>query len=125
MTAVTLSVASREDVSRRALAAFRGEIQSAHISFASVDLLWETLTRNRREILQAMTGEGNMSIAEVARRVGRDVKGVESDLTALVHAGLVELTASGFLFPYDSVHVDFTLKKLTDPPGWPDRACSV
>lgn len=33
MKTVTLSVASREDVTRRALAAFEGQEQGAHISF--------------------------------------------------------------------------------------------
>ena len=33
MNIVTLSIASREEVSRRAAAAFRGEEQGAHISF--------------------------------------------------------------------------------------------
>jgi predicted transcriptional regulator len=64
MNAVTLSVASREDVTRRTLAAFEGESQGAHISFASAERLWETLTRKRWELLRAMTGEGAMSIRE-------------------------------------------------------------
>jgi len=42
MKAVTLSVASREDATRRALAAFEGEAKGAHISFASAELLWQT-----------------------------------------------------------------------------------
>lgn len=58
MTTVTLSVASREDVTRRALATFGGEAQGAHISFTSVELLWQTLTKKRWEILKVMTGQG-------------------------------------------------------------------
>ena len=75
MSTVKLSVAARDDVSRRALDAFEGHQQGAHISFASVELVWETLTKKRWAILQAMTGQGEMTIREVARRVGRDVKG--------------------------------------------------
>ena len=116
MTAVTLSVASREDVNRRARAACAGEPQGAHISGASVDLLWQTLTKKRWQILQAMTGQGEMSIPEVARRVARDVAGVGSDLSVLVDAGVIERTPSGVLFAYDSVHVDFTLTKTDEPP---------
>jgi len=86
MTTVTLSVASREDVTRRALAAFEGEAQGAHISFASVELLWQTLTAKRWEILKAMTGQGPLTIREVARRVERDVKAVHGD----IHLWLVE-----------------------------------
>jgi predicted transcriptional regulator len=107
---VTLSVASREQVNRRVLAAFDGKQQGSHISFASTDLLWQTLTRKRWELLQAMTGAGAMSIREAARRAGRDVKAVHGDVTVLVTAGIVERTADGkVLFPYDGVHVDFVL----------------
>ncbi len=111
MNVVTLSVASRDAVNGRALAAFRGKAQGAHISFASAELLWRTLTKKRWEILRAMTGEGEMSIREAARRVGRDVKAVHSDVTGLIRAGVIERTAKGIVFPYDAVRVDFTLTK--------------
>ena len=108
MSTVTLSVASREDVTRRALAAFDGQVQGDHISFASVDLLWRTLTKKRWELLAAMTGQGE-PIREVARRVGRDVKAVHGDIHALLSAGVLRRTAGGVAFPYDAVHVDFRL----------------
>jgi predicted transcriptional regulator len=112
MRTVTLSIASREDVTRRALAAFDGQRQGAHISFASVELLWQTLTRKRWELLKAMTGQGSMTIREAARRVGRDVKAVHADVHALLDAGVLDRDASGRIaFPYDAVHVDFTLTK--------------
>ena len=111
MYTVTLSVASREDVTRRALAAFEGQKQGAHISFASAELLWKTLTRKRWELLQAMTGQGVMSIREAARRVGRDVKAVHGDIKALISAGVIDSTEAGVEFPYDAVHVDFMLTK--------------
>ena len=47
MTTVTLSVAPRDDVTARARAAFYGRAQGAHISFASAELLWRTLTAKR------------------------------------------------------------------------------
>ncbi len=109
---VTVSVSSREDVTRRALAAFDGQQHGARISFASVDLLWQTLTRKRWELLKALTGEGAMSIREVARRVGRDVKGVHGDVQILLDAGVLQRDGSGrIVFPYDAVHVDFMLTK--------------
>lgn len=108
MTKVTLSVASHEEVTRRALAAFEGKAQGAHISFASVELLWQTLTTKRWEILKAMTGRGSLTIREVARRVERDVKAVHGDIHALLNAGVIERTDEGLVvFPYDAVHVDF------------------
>ena len=111
MNTVTLSVASREDVTRRALAAFEGEAKGAHISFASAELLWQTLTRKRWELLQAMTGQGAMSIREAARRVGRDVKAVHGDVHALLDAGVLDRTTGGVVVPDDAVHVDFTLTR--------------
>ena len=111
MNTVTLSVASREDVTRRALAAFEGRPQGAHISFASAELLWKTLTKKRWELLRAMTGQGPLSIREAARRVGRDVKAVHGDVQALINAGILDRTKDGIEFPYDAVHVDFTLTK--------------
>ncbi len=116
MKTVTLSVASRETVNRRFAAAFQSEDQGNHISFASVELLWQTLTKKRWDILQAMTGEGVLSIRAVARRVGRDVKAVHGDVTALLQAGVIDRTADGVVFPYDAVHVAFTLGKALKPP---------
>lgn len=113
MTTVTLSVASRDEVTHRALAAFEGQQQGARISFASVELLWRTLTRKRWELLQTLTGQGAMSIREAARRVDRDVKAVHRDIHALLDAGILDRTDDGrILFPYDAVHVDFTLHKV-------------
>lgn len=111
MNTVTLSVASREDIGRRLADAFDGANQGSHISFASAELLWQTLTRKRWELLRAMTGQGAMSIREAARRVGRDVKAVHSDIQALIVAGVVDRAERGVIFPYDAVHVDFMLTK--------------
>lgn len=111
VSTVTLSVASRAEVNRRALAAFDGEQQGAHITFASSELLWQTLTHKRWELLKAMTGHGPMSIREAARRVGRDVKAVHGDVHALLDAGVLERGEDGrIVFPYDAVHVDFMLE---------------
>ena len=111
MTTVTLSIASLEDVKRRMAAAFDGKPQGAHISFVSEQLLWRTLTAKRWELLRAMTGQGAMSIREAARRVGRDVKAVHGDVTALLSAGILDRNERGIIFPYDAVHVDFMLTK--------------
>src|ERR1700739_3229046 len=79
---VTFSIASREDVTRRVLGAFKDKKRGDHISFASIELLWKVLSPKRWEILKAMTGEGPMPIREAARRVGRDVKAVHGDVHA-------------------------------------------
>lgn len=111
MNVVTLSVCSIDEVKRRAAAALRGEEQGSFISFASVELLWRTLTHKRWQLLQAMTGQGPMTIREAARRVGRDVKAVHGDVHALLKAGVLDRGDDGrIVFPYDAVHVDFVLE---------------
>jgi len=50
-------------------------------------------------------------IREAARRVGRDVKAVHGDVTALLNTGLLSKTDDGMIvFSYDAIHVDFMLK---------------
>ncbi len=110
MNTVTLGLSPRTEVKERLANAFTGHPQGAFISFASVDVLWKVLTAKRWEILHAMAGQSDLSIRAVARRVGRDVKAVHGDISALLRAGVVVRTARGVAFPYDAVHVDFTLK---------------
>ena len=107
---VTLSVSSDDEFKQRLRAAFAGIPQGNHISFATPELLWRTLTGKRWELLKTMTGAGPLSIREVARRVGRDVKAVHGDVTALVKAGILDRTDAGVEFPYDAIHVDFVVK---------------
>ncbi len=108
---VTIGVAGLDDVQRRARTAFSGETQGAFISFVSPELMWKVLSAKRWEIIRAMTGAGELSIREVARRVGRDVKAVHGDVKALILAGVLEQSKAGVIFPYESVRVDFTLTK--------------
>ena len=111
MKTVTLELASREDVTRRALEAFKGKKQRARISFATPELLWKVLTAKRWEVLKAMAGQGPLTIREVARRVGRDVKAVHGDVHALMNAGLLERSETGRVaFPFDAIRVEFTLR---------------
>ncbi|HVY16288.1 MAG TPA: transcriptional regulator [Rhodopila sp.] len=112
MTTVTLGVSRIEETRHQMAAAFRGEPVCAFIGFATVELLWTVLTAKRWAILRAMTGQGEMTIREIARRVDRDVRAVHGDVQALLVAGVLDRAGSGgVVFPYDAVHVDFTLRK--------------
>lgn len=111
MRTVTLGVSSIQDTQKQLAAAFRGEHIGEFISFASVEQLWKVLTAKRWNILQAMAGQGELTIREIARRVGRDVKAVYGDVQALLLAGVLDRAESGRVeFPYDAVRVDFTLR---------------
>jgi predicted transcriptional regulator len=112
MNTVTIGVSSIGASRQRAEAAFRGEYQGEYLSFASVELLWKVLTPKRWELLKVMTGAGPMTIREAARKVGRDVKAVHGDIQALLKAGVLDRNEGGrIVFPYDAIHVDFTITK--------------
>ena len=84
--------------------------KSARISFASPELLWRVLTAKRWELLKILCGAGPVSIREAARRVGRDVKAVHGDITALLNAGIIIRTEDNrIIFPFEAVKVEFLL----------------
>lgn len=83
----------------------------ARIAFATPELLWKVLTAKRWELLKALCGAGPISIRELARRVGRDVKAVHGDVTALLAAGVINhATGGGIEFPFEAVKVEFMLQ---------------
>jgi len=87
-------------------APFRG----AEYSFHSYDALHKGLAPNRMAILRMMMGQGPLSIREIARRVGRDFKGVHSDVSSMFTQGLLYKSEDGrMVFPYDSIRFDFTV----------------
>lgn len=47
---------------------------------------------------------------EIAGLVGRDFKGVHTDITALIRIGLIDRDESGKVFlPFDELHIDISL----------------
>ena len=85
--------------------------RDARISFETPELLWGVLTAKRWELLKRLCGAGPISIREAARRVGRDVKAVHGDVTALLQAGVLRRAEDGRIeFPYDAVKVEFLLR---------------
>jgi predicted transcriptional regulator len=83
--------------------------QAARIDFERIEDGWKILSEKRRAILRVMAGAGVLGIREVARRVGRDVRAVHSDLTLLNRNGVIDKTDQGMILPYDVIRLDFTL----------------
>jgi predicted transcriptional regulator len=113
MKTVTLDVRTPSDAMADFTQAWKtGKPQrSARISFATPELLWKVLTEKRWELLKTLCGAGPVSIREAARRVGRDVKAVHSDVTALLNAGVLGRTEDGqIVFPFEAVKVEFLLQ---------------
>ena len=113
MNTVILEVRSLADTladAARAMESGKGDAV-ARIGFATPELLWQVLIAKRWELLKVMCGAGPISIREAARRVGRDVKAVHGDVTALVNAGVLSRSPEGRVeFPFDSVKVEFMLR---------------
>ena len=110
MKTVTLQVATRQDVNRRTLEAFRGKKQGSHISFATPELLFRLMTAKRWALIRTIAGAGPLTIREIARRVQRDVKAVHGDVHALLNCGVLHRKNALVVFPYDAVHVDVVLR---------------
>jgi len=84
--------------------------QAAHYNFESMEAAWELLNARRFAILKIMAGQGPFSIREIARRAGRDVRGVHSDVRLLYHSGIIDKTPDGrMILPYEVIRLDFTL----------------
>jgi len=85
--------------------------KSARIGFATPELLWKVLTAKRWELLKSLCGAGPVSIREAARRVGRDVKAVHGDITALLNAGVLSRAEGGGVeFLFRAIKVEFLLQ---------------
>jgi predicted transcriptional regulator len=109
----TLIIGNRTHDERRAAilrAVNTGEAEpAARLDFNRLEDAWKIVSEKRWGIIQAMTGAGPLSIREIARRIGRDVRAVHSDVTLLHHSGVVDRTEDGrMVFPYDVVRLDFT-----------------
>lgn len=118
MKALTIEIKSDEafwrDAARRFRAAAEGQPQGSFYSFPSVEEFQKTLTPNRWSLLRALLAKPPVGLRALARRVGRDVKGVHSDVHALLECGLLERTGAGQITfarheRFDVIHVDFTV----------------
>jgi len=111
MKTVQLEIKSFDDVLGEVAEALKQDkALPSRISFDNVEALWKILSPKKMALLQAMAGQGWLSIREIARRAQRDVSAVHRDIKALVEAGLVERNEKRQArFPYDELHVDFVL----------------
>jgi predicted transcriptional regulator len=79
------------------------------ISFPSYELMHKVLAPSRLAIIKAMSGKGPLTIRQVAALVGRDLKAVHRDVTTLTHAGVIDRTEKGVVFPYDRIRFAFSV----------------
>lgn len=87
--------------------AYQGET----LNFESPAQFFGLLSERRWEIVRMAQGKGELSVRELARMVGRDVKRVHQDVVVLAELGLLERTHSaGVICPFSSMHIDMCLQ---------------
>lgn len=110
--ALTITIESREEMTRRMLAAAQARRFDGHrYTFATVEAFSRTLTPARWEIIRAMIGAGPLTLAEIAARIDRDPG---DDVKGLLDAGVLDNAGEGkVVLPFEAVHVDFTIGAVT------------
>lgn len=81
------------------------------LNFESPAHFFGQMSEKRWALVRTAQARGAMSVRELARQVGRDVKRVHEDVVALSELGLLERTESGGVqCPYAALHIDMVLK---------------
>jgi predicted transcriptional regulator len=82
----------------------RGEaVEEHHLSFESLAGLTSVLTPRRLELLRHLRRHPAVSIAGLARTLGRDYKRVHTDVEALAAAGLIDRSPTGLRADYGEI----------------------
>ena len=105
---------STEAMARRFIDAWhRAELGEAveehHLSFESWAGLTSVLTPKRLELLRHLRRHPAVSIAELARTLGRDYKRVHADVEALTAAGLIDRTPAGLRADYREIRASIAV----------------
>lgn len=80
-----------------------GQAEGEFITFENGDVMLQTLTRKRWELINALMNRGAMGVRELARTVNRDPKNVHTDIAALKEIGLVREIGGRITVPYDEI----------------------
>ena len=108
---ITLQPDWKSALRAAAKAASADSYQGEVLNFESPGHFFGQLTEKRWELIRAAQGHGDLSVRELARSVGRDVKRVHEDVVILAELGVLERTESGgVICPYASMHIDMYLK---------------
>jgi predicted transcriptional regulator len=107
---VIIQVESIEAGAERFKAAWKtGQRQGEYITFETIDAMLKTLTSKRWELVSVLQRHGPMSIRELSRQLGRDVKNVHTDVHALKAIGLIEDHEAGIWVPYKEIEAHLRL----------------
>lgn len=112
---VTVGESLREAGNRAAAtmkAVARGEKVQPHfgVNFEQIGQMLAAFTPKRWELIAVLRQAGPLTVAELARRLGRDYKNVHTDVTQLIEWMAVERTEDGRVnVPWSEIVVDMKL----------------
>jgi predicted transcriptional regulator len=90
-----------------------GKLQPAVFTFSTPAQLFSVISPKRWQLIEKLQHLGPSTIRGLARHLGRDVKRVHDDVTALIEWGLVERDDDGLVrVPYHVIHAEFDLKAV-------------
>jgi predicted transcriptional regulator len=108
---ITLQPDWKAAIRAAGVAAKSGTYQGEVLNFETPAQFFGQLSEKRWAIVRAAQGKGEMSVRELARVVGRDVKRVHDEIVILAELGLLERTDSGGVTcPYSSMHIDMYMQ---------------
>jgi predicted transcriptional regulator len=88
-----------------------GEYASEQFDFESPAALFRVLTPKRWDLIECLQKTGPLGVRALARALGRDVKRVHDDASAMIEVGMVEKTSDGKLtVPFGEIRADFVMK---------------
>jgi predicted transcriptional regulator len=94
-------------------AAEERQYQGERWNFETPEAFFGHLTARRWALVQLLVGAGEVSVRELARRAGRNVRRIHEDVTALADLGLLERTdRGGVVCPFADIQVDMHLREV-------------
>lgn len=103
-----------DDIAARVAASWhraeKGEtVAEDHLTFVDWDAFSSTMTAKRLELLKYLHRNPQVSIAALARNLGRDYRRVHEDVEILARAGLIEQDRAGLRTGYDEIRTVIAL----------------
>ena len=80
-----------------------------HLTFVTWDAFSSTMTAKRLELLRYLHANPQVSVAALARSLGRDYRRVHEDVEILGRAGLIEQNETGLHAGYDEIRTVIAL----------------
>jgi len=113
---VEVHVGSMADMGKRftnawSKAAAGKKVDETHITFLDLQMMLDTLSLRRLELLKHVHQHGADNVKQLANALNRDYKNVHHDVTVLESAGLLLRDGRKLLAPWDELSASVSLSE--------------